>query len=167
MRTKSRYYQKLAVALLLLISALSLFSCSQEVADESDPVVKNFEQQLKTYRGQVVYIDFWASWCIPCRQTFPWMNAMLSKYKAQGFKVITINLDSDKQNADDFLQQYPAQFEVVYDPKGKLAQKFNLKGMPSSYLVNRKGNVVSSHTGFSDEKSKAYEQEIIDLLAQK
>ncbi|WP_448248763.1 TlpA disulfide reductase family protein [Thalassotalea agariperforans] len=167
MRTNSHYYQKLAVALLLLISALSLFSCSQEVADEPDPVVKNFEQQLKTYQGQVVYIDFWASWCIPCRQTFPWMNAMLSKYKAQGFKVITINLDSDKQNADDFLQQYPAQFEVVYDPKGKLAQKFNLKGMPSSYLVDRKGNVVSSHTGFSDEKSKAYEQEIIDLLAQK
>lgn len=165
MKRQNRFYQLFAAVVLL---TASLFSTVSRAADVSaNNVVKNFEQQLKTYQGQVVYIDFWASWCIPCRQSFPWMNAMQKKYQAQGFKVVTINLDSDKNNADDFLKQYSAQFEVVYDPKGKLAKKFKLKGMPNSFMVNRAGKIVSAHVGFNDEKSKGYEQEILALLAEK
>ena len=131
-----------------------------------DDIVKRFEQKLSEHKGQVVYIDFWASWCKPCRQSFPWMNAIQKKYKAQGLKVITINIDSDKSNADDFLKEYPAEFEVVYDPKGKLARKFKLKGMPNSFIVDRKGKLVSTHVGFNDKKQQSFENEILALLAE-
>ncbi len=100
MKRQNRFYQSFAAVVLLTVSLFCTVSRAAEVSANS--VVKNFEQQLKTYQGQVVYIDFWASWCIPCRQSFPWMNAMQTKYQAQGFKVVTINLDSDKNNADDF-----------------------------------------------------------------
>lgn len=185
MKKNRLLYQSLFSIVLLAGSMLLVSNCSAEVAgnklveksavnselksaeSSGKDIVKKFEEKLKVYRGQVVYIDFWASWCIPCRQSFPWMNNMQKKYQTQGFKVVTINLDTDKENALEFLQSYPAQFDVVYDPKGKLAKKFKLKGMPNSYMVNRAGKIVSAHVGFNDEKRKAYEQEISVLLAEK
>jgi thiol-disulfide isomerase/thioredoxin len=165
MKRQNHFYKSFTAVILLTVSLFSTVSRATDVS--ANNVVKNFEQKLKTYQGQVIYIDFWASWCIPCRQSFPWMNAMQKKYQAQGFKVVTINLDTDKENALEFLQSYSAQFDVVYDPKGKLAKKFKLKGMPNSFMINRAGKIVSAHVGFNDEKSKGYEQEILTLLAEK
>ena len=122
--------------------------------------------QLSSFRGKVVYVDFWASWCVPCRKSFPWMNAMQAKHQQDGLVVLSINLDAQAELAEKFLQQTPANFAIIYDAKGKLAKKFKLKGMPSSYLFNRQGKLISAHSGFNGKKQQIYQQEIEKALAQ-
>ena len=119
---------------------------------------------LKQQRGQVVYLDFWASWCVPCRKSFPWLNDMQSKYGKAGLKIIGINLDEDKALATKFLKQTPAKFTVGYDPKGQVAGAYGLKGMPSSYLIDRQGNIISSHIGFRSNEKDKMEQKIRQTL---
>lgn len=129
--------------------------------------INELESKLNEAKGQVVYLDFWASWCGPCRKSFPWLNAMQAKYKDQNFQVISVNVDAVREEADKFLQALPAHFTVIFDPKGKVARQFKLKGMPSSYLINKQGEVVSAHVGFIDNKKAQYEQEIVQLIQAK
>ena len=127
--------------------------------------IKNIEQlDLKQYIGKVVYLDFWASWCKPCQKSFPWMNGMVQRYPADSFTVVTINLDSDEKAMNVFLSRIPAQFDIYHDPSGTLAEKFQLQGMPTSYLIDKSGKVVSRHIGFQTQEIPAYEKEIESLL---
>lgn len=121
---------------------------------------------LADYRGQIVYLDFWASWCVPCRKSFPWMNHLQQRYASHGLTVLAINLDDKRENADRFLKKYPARFPVAFDPQGKIAEKYDLKGMPSSFLIDRQGRIVFSHIGFRQQDSDQLENEIIKLLAE-
>ncbi|MBL4764576.1 MAG: TlpA family protein disulfide reductase [Colwellia sp.] len=122
------------------------------------------EQALDKHKGEVVYLDFWASWCGPCRKSFPWMNKIAAQYKQQGFSVISVNLDANKALATKFLNETPASFTVIYDPKGKIAKHFKIQGMPSSMLIGRDGKIKSRHTGFFTKKIPLYQQEIEQLL---
>lgn len=109
---------------------------------------------LSDLRGSVVYLDFWASWCVPCRKSFPWLNETQARYGRAGLRIIAINLDEDKKLAEQFLEKIPAKFTIGYDPKGQSASAYGLKGMPSSYLIDRNGNLLSAHVGFrSDDKA--------------
>ncbi len=119
---------------------------------------------LAQYRGKVVYLDFWASWCKPCRQSFPWMDAMQKKYAADGLVIVAVDVDEEHADAEKFLQQMPADFSIVYDPAGKLAEQYGLYGMPSSFLIGRDGQVVKRHQGFFEASPAAYEAEIRELL---
>ena len=119
---------------------------------------------LSQYRGKVVYLDFWASWCKPCRQSFPWMNRMQDKYGDQGLVIIAVDLDEDRADADRFLKELPAKFQVVYDPQGQLAAEYKLVGMPSSFIIDRNGAVHSRHAGFHESSPTEYETEIQSLL---
>lgn len=119
---------------------------------------------LDQYRGKVVYLDFWASWCPPCRQSFPWMNAMQQKYRQQGLVIIAVNVDQHTQDAIKFLKELPAHFRVVYDPQGKLAERYNLIGMPSSFVIGRSGLIRYRDMGFRDSSPRKYEAEIVKLL---
>jgi cytochrome c biogenesis protein CcmG, thiol:disulfide interchange protein DsbE len=119
---------------------------------------------LETLRGQVVYVDFWASWCGPCRRSFPWMNDMQQRYGDRGFKVVAINVDKKRTDADRFLQANAARFAVVYDPDGKAPLAYAVAGMPSSYLIDRNGNVAAVEAGFLDERTAAREDAIRSLL---
>ena len=123
------------------------------------------EQALAKHKGEVIYLDFWASWCGPCRKSFPWMNKIEAEYKQQGFSVISINLDANKALATKFLSEMPASFTVIYDPKGKIAKHFKIQGMPSSMLIGRDGKIKSRHTGFFTKKISLYQQEIEQLLS--
>jgi thiol-disulfide isomerase/thioredoxin len=120
---------------------------------------------LSQYRGKVVYLDFWASWCGPCRQSFPWMNAMQDKYGAKGLVVIAVNLDEQHADAVKFLDKIPANFKIVFDPQGSLAEQYDLVGMPSSFLIDQTGAINHRHMGFLDSSPAKYEQEIRTLLA--
>lgn len=122
--------------------------------------------QLAQLKGKVVYVDFWASWCQPCRKSFPWMNALQQKYSSDAFVMLAVNVDSDKALADVFLQQVPANFPIVYDPNGEIASKYDLLGMPSSFIINKQGEIVFSHTGFFENKVADYQNEIESLLNQ-
>ena len=120
---------------------------------------------LDTLRGKVVYVDFWASWCGPCRRSFPWMNEMQQKYGSKGLAIVAVNVDKKRADADKFLAQFPATFPIVFDEAGTSPAAFGVKGMPSSYLIDARGNVVFVERGFVDAHRVELEDRIKALLA--
>lgn len=149
--------------ILIMLCIVFLNTLNSSFASE---ITAAFEQQVADNKGKVIYVDFWASWCGPCRQSFPWMNDMQHQYAEQGLMILSINVDAKKTLAEQFLQQTPAEFPILYDSKGELAKQFKLRGMPSSYLINRNGELVSAHVGFNDNKKQLYQREILELLEQ-
>ena len=119
---------------------------------------------LDALRGKVVYVDFWASWCGPCRKSFPWMAEMQKKYGPAGFTVVAVNVDKKRPDAERFLQATPAQFTVVYDPAGTTPSAWNVKAMPTSFVVDAKGNVAVIESGFRDENVAELEGRIKTLV---
>ena len=139
----------------IVLACLSLTSVAADTADGLD---------LARYRGKVVLLDFWASWCEPCRHSFPWLNAMQKKYGDRGLVVVGVNVDRERTDADRFLRDVPAQFPIVYDPAGKLAAHYDLPGMPVSYVIGRNGDVVAKHLGFRTGLRSEREAEVQKLL---
>lgn len=128
------------------------------------PTAKGDTVALDKLRGKVVYVDFWASWCAPCRRSFPFMNEMQQKYGSRGFTVVAINVDKKRSDAERFLVQNPANFTVVYDETGATPAAYGVKGMPSSYLVDARGNVTFVERGFLDENKAELENRVAALL---
>jgi cytochrome c biogenesis protein CcmG, thiol:disulfide interchange protein DsbE len=122
---------------------------------------------LTSFRGRVVYLDFWASWCGPCKQSFPWMENLKNTYAEQGLEVVAVNLDSDRADADRFLDQFHPTFDVRFDPKGELAEYYEVHGMPSSVLIDRHGMTRFTHVGFRLVDGSIYEAQLRELLAEK
>ena len=122
---------------------------------------------LGQYRGKVVYLDFWASWCGPCKLSFPYMQKMVSAYPPSGFVVLAVNLDKSQAKADAFLAQVGSKLPVVYDPDGAVATRFAVKEMPTSVLIGRDGKVRYVHKGFYPDKTALYEAHISELLNEK
>jgi thiol-disulfide isomerase/thioredoxin len=119
---------------------------------------------LAALKGQVVYVDFWASWCAPCRESFPWMNHMQDELGRDGLVIIAVNVDRDHSDAEHFLREHPARFRVVFDPDGVLPEQFGVRGMPTSFLIDRDGNVQSRHAGFRLTDRDPLAQQIRVLL---
>jgi cytochrome c biogenesis protein CcmG, thiol:disulfide interchange protein DsbE len=119
---------------------------------------------LSTYRGRVVVVDFWASWCKPCRQSIPWLNSLEARYGASGLTIIGINVDAERRDADRFLREVPIDFKVVFDPAGDIARQFKVQAMPTSYLIDRSGKIVKTHLGFREAKKLEAEATIKTLL---
>lgn len=115
---------------------------------------------LQPVKGRVVWVDFWASWCVPCRRSFPWLNQMQRKYGPQGLEIIGINLDKERAAADGFLAEVPAEFSLRYDPSGALAKQFEVQSMPSSYVLDASGTVLAKHFGFRLADTEEYERAI-------
>jgi thiol-disulfide isomerase/thioredoxin len=108
-------------------------------------------------RGRVVLVDFWASWCGPCRQSFPWMASMHDRYAAKGLVIVAVNLDKDRALAGRFLEGFRVPFKVAFDPAGKTADAFQVKAMPTSFVVGRSGEILMTHAGFDVKKTGAME----------
>jgi thiol-disulfide isomerase/thioredoxin len=161
-----RYFRLSMLIILISLTPLSL-SFAQVIA-APDFAISNAQlpNKLSDLAGQVVYLDFWASWCKPCRQSFPWMNQMQQKYAAQGLQIIAINLDTESSLAKDFLDKVPAQIPIIYDPEGNIASNYQLLGMPSSYLIDKKGKIRFAHKGFFTRTKPLYEQELVLLLSE-
>ncbi len=119
---------------------------------------------LPAFKGRVVYLDFWASWCAPCRESFPWMNRLQGELGHDGLVVIAVNVDRERADADRFLREHPAQFRIVYDPDGLLPEKFGVGGMPTSFLIDRNGHVQSRHEGFLLRDRDTLRQQIRALV---
>ena len=151
------------ILLLLLYMAVSL-TVYADRAPEFSIAADAGQIKLSQLRGAVVYVDFWASWCVPCRKSFPWLNEMHRRYAKAGLRIIAINLDEDGSLARAFLKQYPAEFSVGFDPAGHSARVYGLQGMPSSYLIDRKGELVYSHVGFRSADRGELERKIRQAL---
>lgn len=155
---------RLQVGLVSLALAVSVSSATaQEVGSRApafDLPTTAKSVRLADMKGQVVYVDFWASWCGPCKQSFPWMNEMQAKYGPRGFTVVGVNVDQKREDADKFLASTPASFTVGYDTTGKVAEMYQPKGMPTSFLIGADGKVRAVHSGFKDSQREELEREI-------
>lgn len=157
---------KLIRLLCVYICALSLPLAAQDVQHlDFELPSQQGAVSLKQQLGKVVYVDFWASWCTPCRQSFPFMNALQKKYGTGGLRIIAINLDQKDEDAQIFLGKNPAQFLVAYDPQGNVAKQYKVLGMPSSFLIGRDGKLLFTHRGFKLADQAMLEAKIQQALA--
>jgi thiol-disulfide isomerase/thioredoxin len=116
--------------------------------------------------GKVVLVDFWASWCAPCRKSFPFLGELQQRHAGDGFVVLGINVDEERSEADRFLAAVPAAFEIVFDPEGASPKAFAVKAMPSSYLVGRDGRIVQVNLGFREQDKAGLASAVRELLAE-
>jgi thiol-disulfide isomerase/thioredoxin len=156
----------------LTLGALTLFmqSTTASTAKPMPNVVVHTADgatvRLADYKGKVVLIDFWASWCPPCKTSFPALDAIYRAYQEQGLEVLAVNVGERPRDADTFLGAHPHRLTVLFDPKGVSPLAFGVKGMPSSFLIDRAGNIRFSHMGYSANVGDSYHQEIAQLLSE-
>lgn len=161
---------------LLFCIALSIISLEQALAlnEGAEAPACNMKTlgnsnvllDLKDLRGQVVYVDFWASWCGPCAKSFPFMNKLHGDFKDSGLKIVAINVDEQVADAEAFLNQQPAAFSVALDSEQACAKNFDVQAMPSTYLVDRKGLVRHVHMGFRGSEAESLQSQVEQLLSE-
>jgi peroxiredoxin len=119
---------------------------------------------LADYRGRVVYLDFWASWCGPCRESFPFMNDLQREFAARGLQIVAVSVDKTPAEARRFLARYPPQFTVALDAAAACPAAFRLEGMPSSFVIDRTGAVRAAHVGFREKDRAEIRRELQEAL---
>ncbi len=134
------------------------------------PVLAGADQaslDLATLRGRVVYVDFWASWCGPCRLSFPRLQALRDELGPRGFEVVAVSVDESEEDARSFLEQVPVSYPVVRDGSGETPARFGVLGMPSGYLLDRDGVVRAVHQGFRRGDEQRLRAEVLALLEER
>lgn len=129
-----------------------------DIAEGKPPIT------LSALRGKTVYVDFWASWCAPCLRSMPLINELYAKYREQGFEVIAINVDDPVEDGREFLLDTPLDYLIAADPKGEMLGAYAVRGMPTSFLIDRDGVVRLVHMGFRDNDIVLIEDAVRSLL---
>lgn len=119
---------------------------------------------LSEFKGRVVLVDFWASWCAPCKASFPALDALHEEFHGEGLEVVAINVDEDAKSAQAFLAGRSPSMTVLFDPKGRSPEDFKVEGMPSSFLIDREGSIRFRHMGFTAQTRAEFRREIGILL---
>lgn len=161
-RAPGRPATGLLAAVLLLVALPQGGALAQDSLPSLDLSASSLE--LSAYDGKVVVVDFWASWCAPCRRSFPWLDAMQRKYADQGLVVIGVNEDNAPEAAAAFLEEVPVSFRIVPDESGEIAREFELIAMPSTYIIGRDGKLAARHLGFKTAQQDEYEALLKSLL---
>jgi peroxiredoxin len=158
-------FRILIVAACLSIPTLPAAPVANKPApDFKLPARGGSEISLSKYRGQVVMINFWASWCGPCRQEMPLLETIHKKYKPLGFTMLGVNVEPDSALADEFLKKTPVSFPVAYDRDSKISKLFDVRGMPSTVIIDRKGNARVIHRGYRPGDENQYLDHIRALV---
>jgi len=119
---------------------------------------------LSQFKGQVVMLNFWASWCGPCRQEMPLLESMYKKYQSLGFTLIGVNVEPEQKDAENFLKQTPVSFPVLFDAKSKVSGLYNVQGMPTTVFIDRKGAIRLVHESYKPGDENLYLDQIRTLL---
>lgn len=153
---------------ILLLSGLSsstfAFSAGEMAPDFALSSSTGKNVRLKELRGQVVLINFWASWCGPCRQEMPLLDGIYKKYSKLGFVILGVNVEQDNSKAKTYLHDVPVTFPILYDPKNELTKTYNVNAMPTTVIVDRNGKVRYIHAGYKPGYEDTYMQQIKGLL---
>ena len=151
------------VALLVALPALAMKS-SAPAPDFSLEARGGKTVNLSQFKGQVVMINFWATWCGPCRQEMPLLESIYKKYNKAGFTLLGVNVEPDSKPAEDWLKQTPVSFPVLFDKQSKVSKLYEVSGMPSTVIVDRKGNVRVIHHGYKPGDENEYMTSIRALV---
>jgi thiol-disulfide isomerase/thioredoxin len=119
---------------------------------------------LAAYRGRIVYVDFWASWCGPCRQSLPLYEALRLDFPTERFEILAINLDEYREDAESFLADHPVSYPVLVDPSGESAARWGIRAMPSSYLIDESGVIARTYAGFEPTHIDTIRHDIQNLI---
>jgi len=119
---------------------------------------------LKDLRGKVVFVNFWASWCGPCRKELPELDKLRRQYQKNGLVILAINIDKSKKKALSFLEKQPNKLSILLDPKKKVASLFKVRGMPSSFVLDSRGIIRYIHLGYSEKDTTKWRKEVETLL---
>ena len=153
------------VAMLLGLLPLRCFAALKEGDRLPDLASFQLEGQLPPdLKGKVILLDFWASWCGPCKASFPWMEELNRKYTGQGLTIVAVSIDLKPENMRRFLNQFKVSFAVVRDTQQKLVASADVPTMPTSFLVDRSGKIRLIHAGFDPSKTSESVKEIEQLL---
>lgn len=157
--------------LMLIVGCLSMSSVN--AADTggpapifSLPTTSGRTVSLDDLKGNVVMVNFWATWCGPCRQEMPKLEALYERYHDLGFTLLGVNVEKDSSGVAKFLKQTPVSFKILLDKDNKVSQLYNVVAMPSTVLIDRKGNVRYVHHGYQPGYAAAYQTEIRNLLVE-
>ena len=120
--------------------------------------------RLSDYRGQVLLINFWASWCGPCRQEMPLLENLYKRYNKLGFTIMGVNVDTDSTKANNYLKDMSVTFPVVYDTTNAVSKSYNVNAMPTTVIVDRNGNMRFLHQGYKPGYENHYKKEVVQLI---
>jgi len=159
---------------LILLLAMALFCSQPLLAAEKNtlapdfllPTQNNISLSLSSLKGNAVLVNFWASWCKPCREEIPELINIYNKYNEKGFRLIGINIDKEKNNADRFINQFKINYTVLFDPQMGTIGDYKARGMPSSFIIDKNGMIREIIYGFSEKKKQLIESKIAELIAE-
>lgn len=161
----TRFSTLVAVCLLCLTAFLPPAFATEPAPDFTLPTFPDGAKiSLKDLKGRVVYLDFWATWCPPCRKSFPWMDQMHARYKDAGLTIVAVSVDKKPELIKQFIKKMEPGFTIAHDPSGEVAKAYQLRGMPSSYLIDRNGQLIATHMGFRRKDTEKLERTIKTLL---
>ena len=152
------------IASLMMLSANVVAETKVQAPDFTLKSISGENKRLSDFKGQVVLLNFWASWCVPCRQEMPILNDIHKKYEALGFAVLGVNVDQKSEKAIKYLKDTPVDFPVLYDPEGKVSKLYSVSAMPSTAIIDRDGNVRYIHPGYKEGDEQKYRNKIKDLM---
>lgn len=153
----------LAIALILTTPA-SNAQIGKKAVEFTLPAVNGETIALQSLRGKTVLLNFWATWCGPCREELPELARLQEKYRQRGLAVVAVTVDNELENVNSFLKKYDIKLQALWDKRKKTAGAYAVEKMPSSYLIDRNGIIRFIHRGYSPEELKRMEIEIDELL---
>jgi peroxiredoxin len=154
------------------IGLVALLAGSSAMADIEQGAAPDFtlksssgqNLRLSEFRGEVVMINFWASWCGPCRQEMPLLDELYGQYKPMGFTILGVNVEEDPTQAKQMLNESPVTFPVLFDSQSEVSKLYNVVAMPSTVLLDRDGNVRYLHKGYKPGFEETYQQQVRALI---
>ncbi|QIL90930.1 TlpA disulfide reductase family protein [Microbulbifer harenosus] len=139
-------------------------SASAPAADFTLASLKDGNLKLSEQRGDVIMLNFWASWCGPCREEMPLLNDLHARYESVGFKVWGVNVDANREDAQAMLNKIPVEFPVLFDAESSVSRLFGVEAMPSSVFIDRDGKVRYVHKGYRSGDEAEYKKIIKELI---
>lgn len=144
--------------------AYATLAAAAKAPDFTLPAIGGTNLRLQEQRGRVVMVNFWATWCGPCRVEMPHLNRLYDKYRGSGFVLLGVNIDEEPRKAADLAAKLGLRFPVLFDSEKKVSRLYDLSAMPSTVLIDRDGRVRYIHRGYRDGYEDTYEKQIRELL---
>ncbi|MCU7796837.1 MAG: TlpA family protein disulfide reductase [Candidatus Thiodiazotropha sp. (ex Semelilucina semeliformis)] len=154
----------MAVAMMLVTGQVLAANTSGPAPDFTLKSRSGENIKLSELRGQVVMINFWASWCGPCRQEMPILDQLYQRYEPMGFTLLGVNVEEDSAAAEKVLREIPVSFPVLYDSKNQVSENYQVRAMPSTFLIDRDGKVRYLHKGYKPGYEDEYQQQVRELI---